>query len=170
MSIDSSLALSERHEMRTSVAGRDVLDWPDVAATGPRAWGVGALPAGSAVLVLERGPDAGSRFLLERDTTVVGRSGSDIALEAVTVSRRHAEFRRDGPSFVVVDVGSFNGTYVNRRPVDSAVLGEGDEVQIGKFRLIFHLGPPGVGPGGDGTHVASTSSTAQASGATGGDR
>jgi pSer/pThr/pTyr-binding forkhead associated (FHA) protein len=58
----------------------------------------------------------------------------------VTVSRRHAEFRREGSEFVVVDVGSLNGTYVNREPVDTAVLASGDEVQIGKFRLVFLTG------------------------------
>ena len=59
----------------------------------------------------------------------------------MTVSRRHAEFRRDAGEFVVVDVGSLNGTYVNREPVDTAVLANGDEVQIGKFRLVFLTGP-----------------------------
>jgi pSer/pThr/pTyr-binding forkhead associated (FHA) protein len=64
----------------------------------------------------------------------------------VTVSRRHAEFRRESDEFHVVDVGSLNGTYVNREPVDSAVLANGDEVQIGKFRLVFLTGPkPGDG-------------------------
>ena len=104
---------------------------------------VGALPTGSALLVLDRGPGAGSRFVLDRDTTVVGRSDSDIVLDGVTVSRRHAEFRRHGETFVVVDVGSFNGTYLNRLAVDMATLDDGDEIQIGKFRLIFHAGRPG---------------------------
>jgi pSer/pThr/pTyr-binding forkhead associated (FHA) protein len=101
-----------------------------------------ALPAGSALLVVRRGPNAGSRFLLDADVTTVGRSpDSDIFLDDVTVSRRHAEFRRDAGEFVVVDVGSLNGTYVNREPVDTAVLSTGDEVQIGKFRLVFLTGP-----------------------------
>ncbi|WP_433035585.1 FHA domain-containing protein [Actinomycetospora sp. CA-053990] len=104
---------------------------------------VGALPTGSALLVLDRGPGAGRRFVLDRDTTVVGRSDSDIVLDGVTVSRRHAEFRRQGETFVVVDVGSFNGTYLNRLAVDMATLDDGDEIQIGKFRLIFHAGRPG---------------------------
>lgn len=104
---------------------------------------VGALPTGSALLVLDRGPGAGRRFVLDRDTTVVGRSDSDIVLDGVTVSRRHAEFRRQGETFVVVDVGSFNGTYLNRSAVDMATLDDGDEIQIGKFRLIFHAGRPG---------------------------
>ncbi|MDN5933964.1 MAG: FHA domain-containing protein, partial [Pseudonocardia sp.] len=72
---------------------------------------------------------------------------SDIFLDDVTVSRRHAEFRRDAGEFVVVDVGSLNGTYVNREPVDTAVLADGDEVQIGKFRLVFLTGPREPGGG-----------------------
>jgi pSer/pThr/pTyr-binding forkhead associated (FHA) protein len=108
--------------------------------------GVDALPSGSALLVVKRGPNAGSRFLLDQDTTSAGRHpDSDIFLDDVTVSRRHAEFRRDGAQFVVVDVGSLNGTYVNREPVDQAVLSGGDEVQIGKFRLVFLVGPAQIG-------------------------
>ncbi|MEV0082685.1 MULTISPECIES: glycogen accumulation regulator GarA [Saccharopolyspora] len=110
--------------------------------------GVDALPAGSALLVVKRGPNAGSRFLLDRETTSAGRHpDSDIFLDDVTVSRRHAEFRREGNDFVVVDVGSLNGTYVNREPVDTSVLANGDEVQIGKFRLVFLTGPIDGGPG-----------------------
>ena len=66
--------------------------------------------------------------------------GSDIFLDDVTVSRRHAEFRWENDEFHVVDVGSLYGTYVNREAVDSAVLVDGDEVQIGKFRLVFLTG------------------------------
>src|SRR6185437_5274721 len=66
---------------------------------------------------------------------------SNIFLDDVTVSRRHAEFRCVSGEFQVVDVGSLNGTYVNREPVDWAVLANGDEVQIGKFRLVFLTGP-----------------------------
>jgi pSer/pThr/pTyr-binding forkhead associated (FHA) protein len=105
------------------------------------------LPAGAALLVVKRGPNAGSRFLLDRETTNAGRHpDSDIFLDDVTVSRRHAEFRREGSDFVVVDVGSLNGTYVNREPVDTSVLANGDEVQIGKFRLVFLTGPVDGGP------------------------
>ncbi len=106
--------------------------------------GIDALPSGSALLVVKRGPNAGSRFMLDQDTTSAGRHpDSDIFLDDVTVSRRHAEFRREGGEFVVVDVGSLNGTYVNREPVDTAVLASGDEVQIGKFRLVFLTGVRG---------------------------
>ncbi|SDW45661.1 Forkhead associated (FHA) domain, binds pSer, pThr, pTyr [Amycolatopsis xylanica] len=110
--------------------------------------GLDALRANQALLVVKRGPNAGSRFLLDVDTTSAGRHpDSDIFLDDVTVSRRHAEFRREGGEFVVIDVGSLNGTYVNREPVDQAVLTGGDEVQIGKFRLVFLTGS---GTGGQG--------------------
>ena len=105
------------------------------------------LPTGSALLVVRRGPNAGSRFLLDTDVTTAGRHpDSDIFLDDVTVSRRHAEFHRDVGTFTVRDVGSLNGTYVNRERVESATLNNGDEVQIGKFRLVFIAGPrPGEG-------------------------
>ena len=99
---------------------------------------VEALPPGSALLVVRRGPNAGSRFLLDEDTTTAGRHPqSDIFLDDVTVSRRHAEFVRSGGGFAVRDVGSLNGTYVNRERIDEVVLGDGDEVQVGKYRMVF---------------------------------
>jgi hypothetical protein len=101
---------------------------------------VDALPLGSALLVVRRGPNSGSRFLLDGELTTAGRHPeSDIFLDDVTVSRRHVEFRRgsDG-AFTVSDVGSLNGTYVNRERIEAGVpLSNGDEVQIGKFRLVF---------------------------------
>ena len=99
------------------------------------------LPHGSALLVVKRGPNAGSRFLLDKDVTTAGRHPeSDIFLDDVTVSRRHAEFiRRDG-AFVVRDVGSLNGTYLNRERIEESPLTGGDEVQIGKFRLVYFAG------------------------------
>ena len=100
--------------------------------------GVESLPVGTALLVVKRGPNAGSRFLLDKDLTTAGRHPeSDIFLDDVTVSRRHAEFSRTGESFVVRDVGSLNGTYLNRERIDSSTLANGDEVQIGKFRLVY---------------------------------
>jgi len=76
--------------------------------------------------------------LLDRDVTTAGRHpDSDIFLDDVTVSRRHAEFRKKDGGYSVTDVGSLNGTYVNREPTDSISLSNGDEVQIGKFRLVF---------------------------------
>ncbi|MGH3978706.1 MAG: glycogen accumulation regulator GarA [Pseudonocardiaceae bacterium] len=133
----------ERTPEQTSVFRADFLAETESSETAPEppVAGVDALPAGSALLVVKRGPNAGSRFLLDQDTTSAGRHPeSDIFLDDVTVSRRHAEFRREGGDFVVVDVGSLNGTYVNREPVDTAVLANGDEVQIGKFRLVFLTG------------------------------
>jgi pSer/pThr/pTyr-binding forkhead associated (FHA) protein len=105
--------------------------------------GVESLPAGSALLVVKRGPNAGSRFLLDKDATTVGRHPeSDIFLDDVTVSRRHAEFHRVGDGFEVRDVGSLNGTYLNRERIEDAPLAGGDEVQIGKFRLVFFTNSP----------------------------
>lgn len=101
-----------------------------------------SLPPGTALLLVRRGPNAGARFLLDLDVTTSGRHpDSDIFLDDVTVSRRHAEFHRDGSTFTVRDVGSLNGTYVNRERVETATLGNGDEVQVGKFRLVFIAGP-----------------------------
>ncbi len=98
----------------------------------------GALPEGTALLLVMRGPNAGSRFRLDADLTTAGRHpDSDIFLDDVTVSRRHAEFYRRGALFTVRDVGSLNGTYVNRERIEEAELVGGDEVQIGKFRLLF---------------------------------
>jgi hypothetical protein len=106
------------------------------------------LPNDSALLVVKRGRNAGARFLLNQPITTAGRlPGSDIFLDDVTVSRRHAEFRTEDGQHRVVDIGSLNKTYVNRRPVESAILTNGDEIQIGKFRLVFlkHC-PPRVDP------------------------
>lgn len=101
-------------------------------------------PVGTALLVVKRGPNAGSRFLLDSDVTTAGRHPeSDIFLDDVTVSRRHAEFVRDGGGFLVRDVGSLNGTYLDRERIESAGLAGGDEVQIGKYRLVFLAGPRG---------------------------
>ncbi len=114
----------------------------------------GALPPGSALLLVMRGPNAGSRFRLDGDLTTAGRHpDSDIFLDDVTVSRRHAEFYRYGARFTVRDVGSLNGTYVNRERIEEAELTGGDEVQIGKFRLLFltgqDLGPDPRTPSAD---------------------
>jgi pSer/pThr/pTyr-binding forkhead associated (FHA) protein len=106
---------------------------------------VDALPTGSALLVVRRGPNSGSRFLLDSDLTTAGRHPqSDIFLDDVTVSRLHVEFRRDPEGFTVTDVGSLNGTYVNRERIDSVLLQNGDEVQIGKYRLVFYASQQGV--------------------------
>jgi len=101
------------------------------------------LPSGSALLVVHRGPGEGTEFVLPAtaDVVTVGRSPeSGIFLDDVTVSRHHAEFRHGAEGWSVQDIGSLNGTYVNRVRVDDQHLGGGDEVQVGKFRFVFLLG------------------------------
>jgi hypothetical protein len=108
-----------------------------------------SLRPGTALLRVDHGPNAGSRFLLDGDLTTVGRHpSSDIFLDDVTVSRKHAEFVREEGAFSVRDVGSLNGTYVNRRRIDATPVVTGDEVQIGKFRLVVHVGGQGAGAQG----------------------
>jgi FHA domain/zinc-ribbon domain len=120
-----------------SLGGTDLPE-PDTEEPPADAGSAEALPAGTALLLVKRGPNAGSRFLLDSDLTTVGRHpGSDIFLDDVTVSRRHAEFYRHPAGFTVRDVGSLNGTYVNRERIEEADLSDGDEVQVGKFRLTF---------------------------------
>ncbi len=102
---------------------------------------VEALRAGTALLIVLRGPNTGARFLLDDAEVTTGRGpDSDIFLDDVTVSRKHAVFSREGEGFSVRDVGSLNGTYVNRERIDASPLTTGDEVQIGKFRLVFYAG------------------------------
>ena len=128
----------------TSVFRADLLKEMENGANGNDATAAGTdnLAEGQALLVVKRGPNAGARFLLDQATTTAGRHPeADIFLDDVTVSRRHAEFRKnDDGKFEVVDVGSLNGTYVNREPRNSQVLEVGDEIQIGKFRLVFIAG------------------------------
>ena len=126
----------------TSVFRADLLKEMESGAAAPATGSDITPPAGAAILIAKRGPNAGARFLLDQETTTAGRHPeSDIFLDDVTVSRRHAEFRLNDGTFEVVDVGSLNGTYVNREPRNSQVLSIGDEIQIGKFRLVFIAGP-----------------------------
>jgi len=91
-----------------------------------------------ASLVVRNGPQAGTALTLSARVTRLGRHpDSEISLDDITVSRRHAEIERTADGYVVRDAGSLNGTYVNQQRVDSAVLQQGDEVQVGKFRLVF---------------------------------
>ncbi|MCX5435937.1 MULTISPECIES: FHA domain-containing protein [unclassified Streptomyces] len=148
-------ATAERPSETTSTISISGLEAYDAEVTGqtlspalsPEAQAaVDALPLGSALLVVRRGPNSGSRFLLDGELTTAGRHPqSDIFLDDVTVSRRHVEFRRgaDG-AFTVSDVGSLNGTYVNRERIDSVTLSNGDEVQIGKYRLVFYASQRGI--------------------------
>jgi pSer/pThr/pTyr-binding forkhead associated (FHA) protein len=95
----------------------------------------------TAVLVVKRGPQAGSRFALDSPVTTAGRHpDSDIFLDDITVSRRHAEIERHESGYRVRDVGSLNGTYLNRERIEESTLANGDEVQIGKFKLVFFRG------------------------------
>jgi hypothetical protein len=117
------------------------LDTSTDAVVEAGVWKKGS-PSGSALLVVKRGPNAGSRFRLDQPVTSAGRHpDSDIFLDDVSVSRRHAEFRRENGEYLVVDTGSLNGTYVNRKPVESVALASGDEIQMGKFRLVFLTRP-----------------------------
>ncbi|MCC5951296.1 MAG: zinc-ribbon and FHA domain-containing protein [Acidimicrobiia bacterium] len=104
---------------------------------------VADVPPDTGALLAIRGPNAGSRFLLEGEVTTVGRHpDSDIFLDDITVSRRHVEVRRDGAVYRVSDAGSLNGTYVNRERIDEPrQLESGDELQVGKFKLHFFHNP-----------------------------
>ncbi|MFE7116186.1 FHA domain-containing protein [Streptomyces sp. NPDC057654] len=148
-------ASAERASETTSTISISGLEAYDSEATGqtqmpslsPEAQAaVDALPRGSALLVVRRGPNSGSRFLLDGDLTTAGRHPQgDIFLDDVTVSRRHVEFRREADGgFTVSDVGSLNGTYVNRERIESTALANGDEVQIGKYRLVFYASQQGI--------------------------
>ena len=105
---------------------------------------LGELSESAAMVVVKRGPNAGSKFVLENDVTRAGRHpDSDIFLDDITVSRRHAEIVRSDGGYAVRDAGSLNGTYLNRERIDEASLANGDELQIGKFRLVFFVGGAG---------------------------
>jgi pSer/pThr/pTyr-binding forkhead associated (FHA) protein len=100
---------------------------------------IDALRPGTALLIVLRGPNTGARFLLDDAEVTSGRHpDSDIFLDDVTVSRKHALFVRSDRGYLVRDAGSLNGTYVNRERIDEAQLQTGDEVQIGKFRLVYY--------------------------------
>jgi predicted component of type VI protein secretion system len=118
------------------------LDAPAAEGVQTRVSAVEGPQSRSALLVVSRGPNAGAQFPLDQPVTSAGRDpDSDIFLDDVTVSRRHVEFRLENGQFRLVDLDSLNGTYVNHEPVDSAVLVDGDEIQIGKFRLMFLTRP-----------------------------
>lgn len=125
----------------TSVFAAGLIPSEPAAAPEADLTGIDAAPSGSALLVVTRGPNAGSNFLLGAKVLTAGRHPqSNIFLDDVSVSRRHAEFHHSDAGFEVRDVGSLNGTYVNRESIESSVLADGDEIQIGKYRLVFLLG------------------------------
>lgn len=101
----------------------------------------GEIAPGEVMLVVRQGPEIGTRYSLEGDQVSVGRvPGNDIQLDDVTVSRQHAVLVRQGSAWLVRDLGSLNGTYVNSARVDEAVVQHGDEVQVGRFRLVAFFG------------------------------
>lgn len=111
----------------------------DADVTAEEQDAINALPSGSALLIVRRGPNSGARFLLDTDLTTVGRHpDADIFLDDVTVSRKHAEFVRHRTAFEVKDLSSLNGTYYDGVRIESALLSDSSEVQIGKFRLTFY--------------------------------
>lgn len=99
------------------------------------------LEKGSALLVIKKGPDAGMSFTINRPIICIGRHPeSDIFLDDITVSRRHADIRREENTYTLADTGSLNGTYLNHERIEASELDNGDEIQIGKFRLLFFAG------------------------------
>ena len=99
---------------------------------------LGELSTTSASLVVRNGPQAGVALTIDSDVTRLGRAvDCEISLDDITVSRRHAEILRDGDEYRVRDAGSLNGTYVNSERIDEAALHQGDELQVGKFRMVF---------------------------------
>lgn len=142
----SSPSDKNNHEDVTSTQrfAEDLIDDPKEGLDEEELSAVAALPAGSALLIVKRGPSDGSRFLLDVDLTTAGRHpNAEIFLDDVTVSRKHAEFRRSEGRFSVTDLASLNGTYLNGERVDSSPLTDGDEVQVGKFKLTFYSAQPG---------------------------
>jgi pSer/pThr/pTyr-binding forkhead associated (FHA) protein len=128
---DTTIHLTTDFEAQLAALGGEVSPEEQQAIT--------ALPSGSALLVVRRGPNTGARFLLDSDVTTVGRHpDADIFLDDVTVSRRHTEFLRHGTTFEIRDLGSLNGTYFDGVRIDTALLSDGAEVQVGKFRLTFY--------------------------------
>lgn len=93
------------------------------------------------VLVVTKGPNKGAKYVLEKEEVTVGRHPeSDIFLSDITVSRNHARIMQRGGGFAITDAGSLNGTYLNRKRIDESALGDHDELQIGKFKLVFLAG------------------------------
>lgn len=110
----------------------------EIGADDDVAFDADQLDVGTGMLLVRRGPNAGSRYVLDHPVTTVGRHpDSRVFLDDITVSRRHAEIRRAPGGYTVVDVGSLNGTYLNRERVDESALVDGDLIQVGKFKLMF---------------------------------
>ncbi|MCL4449196.1 MAG: zinc-ribbon and FHA domain-containing protein [Actinobacteria bacterium] len=126
------------------------LDTPSEITSEEIAVPIDDIPSGFAVLVVKRGPSAGMRYVLDSEKTSVGRHpDSNIFLDDVSVSRRHMEFIKHGDKYLVRDLGSLNGTYVNQKRTEEVELFNGDEVQIGKFK--FHFFAPFVSDSASGS-------------------
>jgi pSer/pThr/pTyr-binding forkhead associated (FHA) protein len=126
-------ALLKAREITTDHPMVQIDDLPGVVEVDRSAFGVH-----EGLFVVVQGAKAGARYALDSDLVTIGRHPrSDIFLDDVTVSRRHVEVRRDGARYWVRDVGSLNGTYLNRERVDEVEMSDGDELQVGKFKLVF---------------------------------
>jgi pSer/pThr/pTyr-binding forkhead associated (FHA) protein len=134
-SCGSPLQADGEEAVTVTLRPSDELEAPEVEADVTQV----EVPRGAGVLVATRGPDVGARYVLGDTVVRAGRHpDSDIFLDDITVSRRHLEITPAGDgTYVVHDLGSLNGTYVNRERIDETKLAPGDEVQIGKFKLVF---------------------------------
>jgi hypothetical protein len=125
------LSKSESGEQTMTFSPEEVAEDPGSALGDVRG-------KGPALVVRSGGGRAGESFFPEGEKTVIGRSPEcDVFLDDVTVSRKHAELTRDGDTFTITDLGSLNGTFVNKKRIESSELEDDDEVQIGKYRLTF---------------------------------
>lgn len=132
--------LAVKDDLTTGILRTDDTDFANGDVETADGISPGELQPGTALLVAIRGPNHGAKFLLDRSLTTVGRHPqSDIFLDDITVSRRHAEFRREAVDFWVHDVGSLNGTYVNGERAEERQIVTGDEVQVGKFKLVAYI-------------------------------
>lgn len=124
---DRTITLTTLDPLQDAVGPQDDLTIP-----------VGELPRSVGVLIVRSGAQTGTRFPLDNEVTRLGRHpDSEISLDDITVSRRHAEIVRTDDGYVVTDAGSLNGTYVNQERIERTSIRHGDELQIGKFRLVF---------------------------------
>ena len=142
----SNQHFDENEVESTQRFGNDLLPEDESGLNSEEHSAINALPSGHALLIVKRGYEEGSRFLLDSDLATAGRHpNADIFLDDVTVSRRHAEFERKDGRFIVRDLGSLNGTYREGRTIDVIQLADGDEVQIGKYKLTFFASPADLG-------------------------
>jgi len=125
-------------ESEEATASHSALDDRDATA---ELEAIADLAEGQGLVIVARGPNAGSTYLVDADSVTVGRHpDSTIFLDDITVSRRHSVIEREGDGFRIRDVGSLNGTYVNHDRVDQAAIADGDEIQVGRFVLVFRVG------------------------------